>query len=312
MVDLKKFKKVDCNLCGQDNYDVIYSARPDLEKDFDLKRKFRSSADEMLIDQLVKCRRCGLIYINPRLKDSEILKGYSDAYDPLFVSQVKAREKTFTDKLKLIEKFYPKKGKILDIGTASASFLYSAKNRGWQVFGCEPSKWMVNWAKENYNIKVDQGDVFKQKYKKNSFDVITLWDVIEHTTDPSKVIEKCSDLLKDDGLFIVNYPDIGSFVSRLMGRKWLFLTSVHLYYFTPKTIRKMLSKKDFDVVLIRPHMQKLQIGYIMFRVSSYSKLLSKIGVKTLKFLKMQDLEIPYWFGQTFIIARKNKNLFNTS
>jgi hypothetical protein len=59
--------------------------------------------------------------------------------------------------------------------------------------------------------------------------------------------------LKEDGLLVINYPDIGSWIARLMGRSWVFLLDVHLYYFTRATIHKLLDDAGFDVVCMRPH-----------------------------------------------------------
>lgn len=297
-------EKVPCNLCGSSAHKIIYESRYDQEKDKDLAKKFRSSGDELLIDQLVQCPKCRLKFINPRLKQNLIIEGYTEGEDPLFISQADARERTFFKALRKIEKYAPKKGKILDVGTAGGSFLAAAKKRGWTVSGCEPNKWLVDWGNKKYNIKIDQGTIFEQKYPSNSFDVITLWDVIEHTPDPMKVLEECNRLLKENGILVVNYPDIGSWLARLLGRKWLFLTSVHLYYFTPRTIRHILSKTGFKIELIKPYFQSLELGYIMFRAGTYSSLFSTVGKKMVELAGLAHREVPYWLGQTFVLARK--------
>ena len=270
------FEQVDCNLCNSNDYTVIYESRYQDEKDSDLAAKFRSSGDETLIDQVVECKRCRLQYINPRLKPSLIIEGYSEGSDEAFISQAKGRELTFAKTLKIIHK-YARNGKILDIGTAGGSFLQSAKKQGWDVYGCELNKWLCNWAKENYGIEVQQGTVFEQNYEDNQFDVVTLWDVLEHVPDPKKVLEECHRILKPNGILVVNYPDIGSWIAKVMGRKWFFYLSVHLYYFTPKTMRKILRLSGFKTKEIRPHYQKLGLGYLMVRMKAYSKLLHHLG-----------------------------------
>jgi len=300
----KIMENVTCNLCGYDNYKVLHKARYNkIMSEQELIEKFRSSGDESLIDQVVKCRKCGLIYINPRINPDLILKGYSQGEDSNFVSQAKGRELTFTKCLKQIEKF-KRNGKILDVGTAGGSFLAVAKRKGWDVYGCEPNKWLCNWAKENYSIDVRQGDIFKQKYQNNLFDVVTLWDVLEHTPDPMAVLKECNRILKPRGLLVVNYPDIGSSIARIMRSKWIFLLSVHLYYFTPRTIRAALEKSGFSMLKIKPHFQSLALGYLIFRMKAYSKLLHNIGNIVVKLTRTKNLQIPYWLGQTLVIARK--------
>ncbi len=299
----RKLETVPCNLCGSSSVRVIYPAQYEKEKDADIVYKFRASGDELLVDQLVQCTRCGLIYVSPRIKGDTIVEAYSAGEDPLFVSQAAAREKTFDEALRGIEK-HARKGSVLDVGTAGGSFLAAAKKRGWNVHGCEPNRWLASWGKRHYGIDIRPGTIFDQKYKSNSFDLVTLWDVIEHTPDPSAVLKECNRVLKERGYLVVNYPDIGSFISRLMGRKWLFLTSVHLYYFTRKTIKRMLEKAGFEVITVKPHFQKLKLGYVLQRGATYSKGLSALGTAVTKPLGLTSRDIPYWLGQTFVIARK--------
>ena len=102
MENKKYFEKVNCTICGSSKYSVIYEADYSLEKDRDLAQKFRASGDELLVDQLVKCADCGLIFINPRLKSSLVTKGYEEGSDEVFVSQASARERTFFKALKRI------------------------------------------------------------------------------------------------------------------------------------------------------------------------------------------------------------------
>jgi len=304
MENKKYFEKVNCTICGSSKYSVIYEADYSLEKDRDLAQKFRASGDELLVDQLVKCADCGLIFINPRLKSSLVTKGYEEGSDEVFVSQAPARELTFSKALKKIERYIPQKGTVLDIGTAGGSFLAAAKKRGWRVAGCELNAWMAKWGNTHYGLNIKQGTIFEQHYPAASFDMVTLWDVIEHTPDPAKVVKECYRILKQRGLLVINYPDIGSWIARLMGRKWLFLTSVHLYYFTRETMRNLLERAGFDIFVIKPHIQQLELGYLTKRMHLYSPFFSQCSMLGVNALRLQRKQIPYWLGQTFLIARK--------
>ena len=299
-----QLERVRCNLCGADSYEVLHPAKYDQEKDKDLAVKFRSSGDETLIDQVVKCKHCGLIYINPRLKSGLIIRGYSQGEDEMFVSQAKGRELTFARSLKLMNKHFPKKGRVLDVGTAGGSFLHVAKKDGWQVWGCEPNRWLTKWAKKHYKLNITPGTIFDGKYKSNFFDVVTLWDVLEHTPDPKRVLLECNRILKKGGLLVVNYPDLGSSIAKAMGKRWIFLLSVHLYYFTPKTIKKILNMTGFRTVKTKMHFQQLSLGYLIFRMQAYSNVLHKIGKTVSKGLRTDNLQIPYWLGQTLVLAKK--------
>lgn len=297
-------ERVPCFLCGADDYDVVYEARRDREKDDDLVRKFRASGDELLIDQLVRCRRCRFEYVNPRLRSEMIFSSYVEGDDPTYVSQLEARERTFAASLSQIERLAGGRGRLLDIGTAAGAFVAAAGKHGWDAEGCEPNKWLAEWGARHYGIRIRQGSVFDQPYEAGSFDVVTLWDVIEHTVNPREMLDRCRTLLKPGGVLIVNYPDIGSWIARLLGRRWLFLTSVHLYYFTRSTMRRMLESAGFTVEVVRPHVQRLELDYVLFRGSVLSDSLSRASRAIVRPLGLGRAHVPYWLGQTFVAARR--------
>lgn len=295
---------IPCNLCGNNDFKIIYPPSYELAKVEKLADVFRSSGDDILLDQLVHCRCCGLQYLTPRLRSSVIIDGYSAGEDPLFVSQAIAREKTFARCWRSIMKKAHPPGRLLDVGTASGAFLKVAQDQGWQVEGCEPNRWLTDWCKERYGISVFPGTIFDMQLPDHRFDVVSLWDVLEHTTDPKAVLKECHRVLKKEGLLIVNYPDAGSVIARAMGRKWVFLLSIHLYYFTRATIKKMLNEVGFEVKNYRPHWQTLELGYINMRMKPYLPGVVDVTEKIIKGLRIQNLSLPYWMGQTLVIAKK--------
>jgi SAM-dependent methyltransferase len=297
-------ESVPCNLCGAEGGETVYPAAYDAGQPRDLARVFRASADELLIDRLERCRTCGLQFVNPRPAGNAIVDAYTEGDDPAYVSQVDARERTFDDALARIERLNGGPGRILDIGTAAGAFLAAAQKRGWKVEGCEPNRWLAEWGSKRYGLDIRPGEIFAQSYAPQSFDVVTLWDVIEHTPDPARVIAKCRELLKPGGLLIVNYPDIGSWIARAMKRKWPFLSSVHLFYFTRRTMRAFLERQGFSVVEMRPHFQRLELDYLLARGDVVSLTLSRWSRRAVKALGLSRKQAPYWLGQTFVAARR--------
>lgn len=299
-------ESVACNLCGSDLFTVIYPPRYDMAHPDNLVDSYKSSGDQILFDQLVRCQKCGLQYLNPRLRGDLILEAYGAGEDERFISQLTAREYTCDRYLNVIERFEPKKGRVLDIGAAGGSFLAVAKRRGWQIEGCEPSRWMCQWCERHYNFKIHPGTVFDMKLDDASFDVVTIWDVLEHTPDPKAILQECRRILKPNGLIVVTYPDIESLVARIMGRKWVFLLSVHLYYFTLTTIRKMLELTGFKMIDHCNYWNNLELNYIMLRMEPYFPSASRFGMRVVKGLGIQNLNIPYWMGQVLVLARRDR------
>ncbi|MQA30321.1 MAG: methyltransferase domain-containing protein [Luteitalea sp.] len=294
---------VACNLCGADDSETLYDARePDTVRD--MVRTFRASGDDLLIDPLVCCRRCGLQYVNPRPRASDIVHAYSTGDDPTYVSQVASRERTFAGAVAHIEKLLPGTGRLFDIGTAAGAFLAAARARGWEVDGCEPNRWTAAWGSTRYGVPIRQGEIFDHDLPASAFDVVTLWDVIEHTPDPSRVIDRVRGLVKPGGLLIVNYPDIGSSIARALGRKWPFLSSVHLYYFTRQTMRRLLERHGFEIVEMRPHIQRLELDYLLSRGVMVSPRVSRWSRLVARLFGLANRQTPYWIGQTFVAARR--------
>jgi SAM-dependent methyltransferase len=298
---------VPCFLCDSaGHYDVVYEARHPQGRPIDAIQTFRASGDELLIDQLVRCRFCGFQYVNPRLRGDLVLAGYAEGDDPTYVSQLEARKRSFAASLDEIERAAGGRGRLLDIGTAAGAFVAAARDRGWEAEGCEPNRWLAQWGARHFGVTIRQGGVFDQDYQDGSFDVITLWDVIEHTPDPPAVLERCRALLKPGGILIVNYPDIGSWIARVLGRRWLFLSSVHLFYFDRRTIRLMLEKTGYSVEAVRPHVQHLELDYILARAAVLSRALSTAARALIRPFKLARTQVPYWLGQTFVICRRSR------
>ncbi|NBT58887.1 class I SAM-dependent methyltransferase [bacterium] len=139
-------------------------------------------------------------------------------------------------------------------------------------------------------------------------DVVTLWDVLEHTFDPKDVLNRCNRYLKDGGYIVVNYPNISNWMARLAGRNYWFILSVHLYYFVPKTIKKMLETTGFEVVSSGPHFQWLEFGYLVYRLEAYLPGPAKWMGKVVKALGLDKTLIPYFAAQTRVIAKKVRSV----
>lgn len=295
---------VPCNLCNGEDLELVYDARADMEKDVDLARKFRASSDELLTQPLVRCRSCDLLFVTPRIAASQMLEGYASGPDPDYVSQMASRKRTFARALARIDTLAPGKGRLLDIGTAAGAFPEAARSSGWDAVGIEPNRWLANWGRQQYGIPIHSGTIDDAPFAEGTFDVVTMWDVIEHTPDPSHALRRAHALLRPGGLLVVNYPDIGSSIARFMGRRWPFLSSVHLYYFTRHTIRLILRETGFETLEIRAHIQRLELEYIMTRAGVVSPMLSRVGVRLVRALGIGRREVPYWLGQTFAAARR--------
>jgi SAM-dependent methyltransferase len=284
----------------------VSKSRRDPSHAIDLASVFRSSGDEPLQDQMVRCSGCGLHYVRPRLKWDLILEGYKGGSDEVFVSQVAFRERTFERCLDKIEQAARPPGRrVLDVGAAGGSFLAVAKRRGYQPIGCEPSSWMCGFARERYGLELVQGTLFDLDLAPGSVDLLTLFDVIEHTPDPKAVLGRARELLAPGGVLAMTYPDRDSWAARVMGPRWVFLLTVHLYYFGPATMRKLLDACGFRPLRFSAHLQTLELGYVVQRAAPYLGPLGGLATGGVRALGLSRLPFHYWVGQTMVVATKS-------
>ena len=300
-----QFESVPCNVCGSDAFDVVVPSKREPGRAVDLATVFRSSGDEPLQDQMVRCLSCGLHYVRPRLRWDLILEGYRGGSDESFVSQVAMRERTFRRSLAHVEAAAKPAGpRVLDVGAAGGSFLAAARERGYEPLGCEPSAWMCAFAREHYGLELHPGTIFDVPVAAGGVDLLTLWDVIEHTPDPKAVLERAHRLLAPGGVLAISYPDRGSLVARLMGRRWVFNLTVHLYYFDPRTLGELLRRTGFSPLRFRPYFQTLELGYVAGRAAPYLGPLGRVVTGGVRRAGLDHAPLQYWVGQTLVVARK--------
>lgn len=294
---------------------MVFDAVPSENSEGIAAKKFGVTSSSSVNERVVKCSNCGLIFISPRPVQKLVLEGYEKASGAEYVSQAAGRIETFRSAVRLLEKSAfpkgkPKKPRVLDVGSAAGFFLKAAKDEGWDAFGIEPNVWMVKWGNKQYGVNAKAGTLEKAGFKKDFFDVVTLWDVLEHVPDPKKTLKEVHGVLKKGGVVAINFPNIGSTLAKLTGRKWWFLTSVHLYYFTPHTLSKMLESAGFETVLVKRHYQKLNLGYMLewhkkqTLASGKSAKIHDALISILKGLRLYDRKIVYYASQTFLLARK--------
>lgn len=295
---MKKIK-INCPICNSNNYTVKYLPTSNI---IDPKLLYGASSGIPGTQRLVVCDKCSLIYENPRYPEKIILKGYEDSDEHGHDSQFKVRVSSFLKALVRNKNFMPPIGaKILDIGTAGGAFLDAAENYGYEAWGMEPSSFLVDKGKKR-GLKIEQGTIDSHNFKQKSFDMICLWDVLEHLANPRQSLLQIKKLLKDDGVLLINYPDISTLQAKLFRQKFWWIISVHLTHFTPTTISKICELTGFEVTRFNPYWQTLEFGYLAKMAVHYKVPFAKLGERLLPdFIK--NIPIPYYASQTTAIAR---------
>jgi SAM-dependent methyltransferase len=286
-------KKISiCKICGSNSISHKYQLR-----DFRL--------DKESLYSYSWCAQCGVIFQNPQISQKEMLNHYNQesVYD-LPIPRKGIKRILFTHGLhkraKIIKRF-KNSGRLLDIGCGSGAFInFMAKKMNFEVMGTEINETDINYIKKHYSLNVFFGDIGEVGLPEKNYDVITLWDVLEHIHDPKQMIINLKPLLKPDGLLVLRVPNLNSLDSKIFKKFWAGLDAPrHYYIFSEESILKLLRDCDFQIKSINQNIG----GYLNFITSvkfwltdsGISKKNQKIIVRFLRSIPLQIIFFPiFW------------------
>jgi len=219
-----------------------------------------------------KCGECGLVFLGKGAREQDPRVLYDTAYftergeyflqqeDRDFQSLSGEHIESFRQGLDRIEAAGKCRGRLLDLGCAVGVFLALAKQRGWEVCGVDVSEFAAARARERCQAEVYAGELSEIRFPDASFDVVTMWDVVEHCARPASTLGEVHRILKDDGLLLMDTPNEASLIRtvayglyRLFGGRMVYPARMlyhpyHLYYFSEKTLRELARKCGFEVI----------------------------------------------------------------
>lgn len=238
------FEDIHCCVCGNtlhDQFTVLYE-----------KPKF----------SVVECKTCSFTFIPPYFRKQISYENYKDENVAAAVRNGNNWVKIQRHKLRydLIKK-YKASGSLFDLGAGWGHFMLTGKMLGYDVYGIEIAEQPYLYSKNDLKLPVDHIDFFEMKEDKK-FDVITMWDVLEHIDKADDVIAKCSRLTADNGYIVIQVPQIDSYFAKKHKDNWKMMGLDHVNYFGKKTITQLLAKHGYQVQTIKSSFEiKLFIMY---------------------------------------------------
>jgi 2-polyprenyl-3-methyl-5-hydroxy-6-metoxy-1,4-benzoquinol methylase len=253
-----------------------------------------------------------LIYIKPFPTNEQIEKHYKKKaimgnYATL-TNNISAYKEVYLQYLRLLRSYYGslKEKTLLDVGCYSGDFLDLAKKEGAITYGIELQSEACSIANSKHqgrilNTVVDEADFSIQ------FDIIIATGFIEHIPNPLGFMKKVKKWLKNDGILLIETPNAGSFIAKLLGKKWPPYQPIeHLYYFSKKNIKKFLNNCDLNILSLKPHIKMLPLHYVYEMMNDFGDELKQLVMPFYSVLpnSIRRAVFPFYVGEMIIIAKK--------
>jgi len=225
-----------------------------------------ATIDSGLRDDLVECRGCGLIYRPGATEDrAEFGERYfvEGAYSD-YVAEREAIRGSAARRLRALERMVRGR-RLLDVGCAAGYFLEAAKNRGWEPSGLELSPYAAARARTQA-LDVHEGSILAPP-DVAPFDVITMWDTIEHLSEPGLALDNARRLLRPGGIIVISTGDRRSAVARLLGRRWRLLgDQTHKFFFDEATLSTLLINAGLRPIASNHAGKWVGLGMVLYQL----------------------------------------------
>lgn len=248
-----------CNLCGGRDHVLL------IPGNLGDRRPARFS-QYAWFDDIYRCRGCGLVAQHRRHDIDEIINllrselYLDEAIGPLNIVE---KDVQFATLIEVMREFGDLAGaSVFDVGANTGVFLNCLRPLVGQVAGLEPSAEAASEARSRFGLDVRQGVIADIPLPSAAFDIITMWDVVEHLYDPKGDVARLCHSLRPGGRLFVSTHDIGSLLARISGRRYPMLMYQHFYHFTPATLGRLLTDAGLRVLGTRYFFKSWSCAYL--------------------------------------------------
>lgn len=279
-----------CNLCENDDYEVLYPSTITEGENINRENLTCSNLGHGRHHRIVRCKQCGLIYSNPRDSSIEIETLDKKVKDAIYYAASAARIKTFLRLLRRSE--IRNAGRtLLDIGCYTGLFMKLARDKGFSVSGIEPSHWAANIGTGEYGLDIINASIYEVNIDKK-FDLITMWDTLEHLVDPYRALRICHELLLSNGMIAISTMCCQGWFYSLCNKRWPWFMRMHIYYFTVSTLSRILERSGFRVIARYPYTHYIDTGYLFYKMSLKNRTLPDFSSNRL----LKQIILPVQLG----------------
>ena len=290
-----------CPLCHSSEVSVYLDAA---EGGFDASA-FGSSRKSVSPGRILRCRGCDFGFRQTRANAGKLADVYRRMDTRVYEAELRGRARTARQHLRIVARYARSPGRILDVGCASGLFLACAADAGWEPTGLEPSEALYEKARA---ALAGRGEVLPEILENARlplvhFDVITMWDVLEHVPDPLSVMARCRSLLKPGGYLFLNVPDLDSVEARVFRRRWPLFMAEHLNYFNRPSLKLCGERAGLRWVRFGRRWGYFSIEYVLYRLAQHGVPGAALGHR-MAHADFANLLIPVSLGETYGVWRR--------
>ena len=232
------------------------------------------------------CKSCDIIF--SEYCDEPFEDHYKDVLDNQYIEQIEYKKEYFNFIIKKLSDQISSNDEILEIGSYYGAFGSQIVSKVKNYTGIELSGSGSDFAKKNFNLNIINTDIYSFfQNNKKKYDIIFMFDVVEHLDDPNIVIDFCSKSLKNGGKLILSTMNMDSLFAKITGRNYPWIIPMHKFYFTDRSLEKMLNKNKLTLYNKINDVRIISLEYLFYKISqkiSIFKICYKI-LKKINFIK---------------------------
>ena len=262
---------------------------------------------------VVECLDCGLRALNPMPSLGDMEEINEETVHPFFSATLEDEESYrlyFARKLDDLRKYAPS-GRLLDVGCGAGFFLDAARGRGYQVAGVDLSPVPAAYCRDTLGLDVTVGSLYAYKAPTGAFDVVTIFQTIEHDPHTAELCAELYRIMAPGGMLMVTTPAADGFVARAMGKRWFGYRNVeHVTFFSRRSLRCALEQAGFEIVFVDiEHGKRLTAKYVLNRLINYyydHKTFIRTGLSLLRPIVFLMAKVPLFepWAHLYAVARK--------
>lgn len=295
----------NCYYCKQKCNLYLKSSNKGLNREYNFTSTEADTYENEIKPDLYFCNNCEIIF--SEFIDQKFENNYRDVLDNLYISQIKNKRMYFESIINKLSNLINKKYDVLELGSYYGAFGSQIKDKVNTYVGVELSSHACNYAKKEFNLNIQNTsiyDFFKSNQKK--FDIIFMFDVLEHLDDPDSIIKLCENNLKESGTLIFSTMNMNSLMAKATGKYYPWIIPMHKFYFTNKSVKKYLLKNNLKLDKIIGDVRIVSLEYLFLKISQKINILKYIYNFIIRFDKLRNSTLKFsLFDINIYLASKN-------